>query len=179
MPRPEQAWALVKTALFAATFVAYFVVYLPWSWAIRGREVSYAGPDAWHLLGVVPLAAGLCIILSCFYAFSWTGLGTPAPFDPPRTLVVSGFYRYVRNPMYTGAVLIIIGETTLFGSIRTGLEYAAIFWGCATLFVLIYEEPVLRAKFGASYEEYCRNVPRIIPRRTPWKGTSASAPDKN
>jgi protein-S-isoprenylcysteine O-methyltransferase Ste14 len=109
-------------------------------------------------------------------AHAWTGLGSPAPFDPPRRLVVTGFYRYVRNPMYTGAVLVIVGETILLGSISMGFEYAALFAACAVTFVMVYEEPTLREKFGADYEEYCRNVPRIVPRVTPWeRGTTKAA----
>ena len=165
----ERAWAVLKTALFAATFIAFFVVYLPWTWAIRGRAVGYEGPGSLRLLAILPLIAGAYIALRCAFAFAWTGLGTPAPFDPPRTLIISGFYRYVRNPMYIGAALAVIGETALFGSIRVGLQYVLIFGSCVALFVLIYEEPTLRSKFGAEYEEYCRNVPRFIPRLTPWE----------
>lgn len=165
----ERAWALVKTVLFAATFIAFTVIYLPWTLAIRGVAVSYQGPGVWRLSGIVPLIAGAGVMFRCVFAFAWTGLGTPAPFDPPRSLIVSGFYGYTRNPMYAGAVLVIAGETALFGSLRAGLEYLLIFAACVVLFVLLYEEPALRSKFGAQYEEYCRNVPRFLPRLTPWK----------
>ena len=170
----ERAWAVLKTSLFATTFITCFVVYLPWTWAIRGRAVGYEGLGSLRLLAIVPLIAGACIALRCVFAFAWTGLGTPAPFDPPRTLIISGFYRYVRNPMYFGAALVVIAETALFGSIRVGLQYVLLFGGCLALFVLIYEEPTLRSKFGAEYEEYRRNVPRFIPRLTPWEKTRHS-----
>lgn len=169
MSQGDRVLAVVKTSLFATIFIAFFVVYLPWTWAIRGRAVSYEGLGSLRLLAIVPLIAGGYIALRCAFAFAWTGPGTPAPFDPPRTLVVSGFYRYVRNPMYLGALLVVIGETALFGSIRVGLQYALIFGICLALFVLLYEEPTLRTKFGADYEEYCRNVPRFLPRLTPWE----------
>ncbi len=165
----QQIWAVLKTSLFAATFIAFFLVYLPWIWAIQGRAVSYAGLASLCFIAVVPLTVGAYVALRCAFAFAWTGLGTPAPFDPPRTLVVAGFYRYVRNPMYIGAALFILGETALFGSIRNGLLYVVLFMGCLAIFVLIYEEPALRSKFGADYEEYCRNVPRFIPRLQPWE----------
>ena len=165
----ERAWALVKTMLFAATFMAFTLFYLPWTWAIRGRVADYSGAGALRYLGVLPVLAGLWITVRCALAHAWTGLGTPAPFDPPKKLVVTGFYRYVRNPMYFGAVLILLGETALFGSIVAGAEYAAAFAGCAMAFVMAYEEPALREKFGPEYEEYCRNVPRIVPRLTAWR----------
>ncbi|MBI4462644.1 MAG: isoprenylcysteine carboxylmethyltransferase family protein [Acidobacteria bacterium] len=167
---------MVKTSLFATIFIAFFVVYLPWTWAIRGRAVSYEGLGSLRLLAIVPLIAGGYVALRCAFAFAWTGLGTPAPFDPPRTLVVSGFYRYVRNPMYLGALLAVIGETALFGSIRAGLQYALVFGTCLALFVLLYEEATLRAKFGADYEAYCRNVPRFLPRLTPREKDPHSSP---
>ena len=168
----ERIWALVKTLLFAATFIAFSVIYLPWTLAIRGVTVSYQGPGMWRWVGVLPLAAGVVVMFRCLFAFAWTGLGTPAPFDPPRKLVVSGFYRYLRNPMYAGATLAIAGEVALFGELLAGFEYLLIFAVCVVLFVLLYEEPALRSKFGAEYEAYCRNVPRFFPRLTPWQPPS-------
>lgn len=165
----QRIWAVLKTTLFATTFIAFFLVYLPWIWAIQGRAVSYEGLGSLRLLAVVPLTVGAYIALRCIFAFAWTGLGTPAPFDPLRTLIIAGFYRYVRNPMYIGAALFIMGETALFGSIRVGFLYVVLLSSCLAMFVLIYEEPTLRSKFGAEYEEYCRNVPRFIPRLQPWE----------
>lgn len=170
----QRIWAVVKTSLFATTFIAAFLIYLPWILAIQGRAVSYEGLGSLRLLAVLPLTVGACIALRCIFAFAWTGLGTPAPFDPPRTLIVSGFYRYVRNPMYFGAALFIMGETALFGSIRVGLLYVVFFCACLAVFVLVYEEPTLRVKFGPDYDEYCRNVPRFIPRLRPWVKTGQS-----
>jgi protein-S-isoprenylcysteine O-methyltransferase Ste14 len=170
MPIAERAWALVKTLFFAPAFIGFFLVYIPWTWAIRGRSVSYTGVGSLRLLGIVPLIVGGYVALRSVIAHAWTGLGTPAPFDPPQRLVVTGFYRYVRNPMYLGATLVILGETTLFGSIAIGVEYAAIFAICTGVFVLAYEEPALREIFGAEYEEYRHNVPRFLPRLTAWKG---------
>ena len=95
------------------------------------------------------------------------GTGTPAPIDPPRNLVVSGLYRFVRNPMYVGVALVLLSEAALFGSFRL-LEYALIVWAAFFLFVVAYEEPALRRKFGVSYQAYFEAVPRWIPRLTPW-----------
>ncbi|HSC77259.1 MAG TPA: isoprenylcysteine carboxylmethyltransferase family protein [Candidatus Acidoferrales bacterium] len=168
----QRILAVLRTTLYASVFIAFFLVYLPWALAIRGRAVSYEGLGVLRWLAVVPLLGGAYIALSCVAAFAWRGLGTPAPFDPPRKLVVSGFYRYVRNPMYLGAALAIVGETALFGSVLAGLGYLAVLGVALAVFVIAYEEPALRAKFGAEYEEYCRHVPRFIPRLTPWKGGS-------
>ena len=175
----DRAWALLKTTLFAASFIAFFVIYLPWTWAIRGRTASYEGLGSFRLLALVPLLAGSYIALYCVFAFAWTGIGTPAPFDPPRRLVISGFYRYVRNPMYIGASLVVIGETALWGSLTAGLQYLLVFASLLALFVVVYEEPALRSQFGAEYEEYCRSVPRFVPRLTPWERPRDSTPEQS
>jgi protein-S-isoprenylcysteine O-methyltransferase Ste14 len=169
MALAERISALLKTTLFASTFIAFFIGYLPWTLAIRGRIPDYSGAGALRWLAVVPLLTGAYVALRCIFGFAWTGRGTPAPFDPPQALVVTGFYRYVRNPMYLGAAVFVIGETTLFGSVLAGLVYLLICAVCLEAFVLLYEEPALRGKFGDEYVEYCRNVPRWMPRLTPWQ----------
>jgi len=97
------------------------------------------------------------------------GLGTPAPVLPPRHLVVTGLYRYVRNPMYVGVAAVIFGQALLFGSVRL-LIYGALVWLAFFLFVLLYEEPKLRDTFGDEYLRFCQNVPRWIPRARAWRG---------
>ena len=92
-----------------------------------------------------------------------TGRGTPAPIDPPKELVARGLYRYVRNPMYVGVMSILVGEALIFAS-RTLVWYAVTVFIGFNLFVLLYEEPTLRHKFGAAYERYCAAVPRWLPR---------------
>jgi protein-S-isoprenylcysteine O-methyltransferase Ste14 len=175
MSQAERGWAVLKTSVFGI-FIGFFVVYyLPWTLAIRGYEVSYEGAGALRWLAIVPLVAGATMALRCAFAFAWTGLGTPVPFDPPRRLVVSGFYRYVRNPMFLGVCLAILGEIALWGSLAAGVAYLVVFAAVVALFIWLHEEPSLRAKFGAEYEEYCRNVPRFLPRLWPWKKEKASA----
>ena len=102
-------------------------------------------------------------LLWCFWDFTFRGKGTPAPIDPPKELVASGLYRYVRNPMYVAILTIIAGHFLYFGYWYL-LLYAASFFFIAHLFVTGYEEPNLRDRFGASYEDYLRRVPRWIPR---------------
>jgi protein-S-isoprenylcysteine O-methyltransferase Ste14 len=120
--------------------------------------------------GWIFLLLGGFIALRCAFAFAWTGLGTPAPFDAPRRLVVTGLYRYVRNPMYFGMALFMVGEWLLWGNhLRGALVYLAAYGLCVWLFVMFYEEPTLRGKFPEDYRKYFGNVPRFVPRMTPWK----------
>jgi protein-S-isoprenylcysteine O-methyltransferase Ste14 len=117
-----------------------------------------------RFLGLLPILLGIAIYLWCAWDFTFTGRGTPAPIDPPKELVVRGLYRYTRNPMYVGVLSILLGEALIFGSKRL-FEYTAVVFGFFYLFVLLYEEPILRQKFGESYQAYCRAVPRWLPLR--------------
>src|ERR1051325_5622350 len=115
-----------------------------------------------RLLGLILLVPGLAIILWCFIDFVRRGRGTPAPYDPPRRLVIAGLYRYVRNPQYIGVVLVVMGEALFFGSLVL-LGYAAFLAICYHLFVRFYEEPTLKRLFGEDYARYCAAVPRWVP----------------
>ncbi len=119
--------------------------------------------------GALLIVAGIPVLLDSFARFALQGLGTPAPVFPTRHLVVGGFYRYVRNPMYVAVVSVIVGQGFLLGNLRL-LVYGAIIWLGFHVFVLAYEEPKLRATFGAEYEAFCVHVPRWLPRLRPWRG---------
>jgi protein-S-isoprenylcysteine O-methyltransferase Ste14 len=106
---------------------------------------------------------GTTILVWCFWDFLVKGKGTPAPIDPPKELVVSGLYKYVRNPMYVGVLLVVVGHFLWFGYWNL-LIYATVVFAAFNAFVLFYEEPTLKRNFGAAYEEYLRKVPRWIPR---------------
>jgi len=106
---------------------------------------------------------GVAMLIWCFWDFLAKGKGTPAPIDPPRELVVSGLYKYVRNPMYVGVLLVIIGHFLRFGFWNL-LIYAVLVFVGFSAFVVFYEEPTLKRNFGAAYEEYLKRVPRWIPR---------------
>src|SRR5262249_37737036 len=121
-----------------------------------------------RIIGVVLIVAGIPALLDSFGRFALKGLGTPAPVMPTRHLVVSGLYRYVRNPMYVGVVWVVLGQGLLFGDVRL-LGYGLVLWLGFHLFVLGYEEPTLRRTFGEEYSAFCSNVPRWIPRLSPWK----------
>jgi protein-S-isoprenylcysteine O-methyltransferase Ste14 len=166
--RIRRAFALLGTALFLVLAPGCVAGVVPW-WISRWRfHTPFAGYEALRVIGAVLIAAGAFVVLDSFARFALQGLGTPAPVFPTKHLVVKGFYRYVRNPMYVAVVSVILGQALLFGDTRV-FEYALIAWVVAHLFVLSYEEPTLRNTFGAEYAEFCANVPRWIPRVTPWR----------
>lgn len=106
---------------------------------------------------------GVTTLLWCFWDFLVKGRGTPAPIDPPKELVVSGLYNYVRNPMYVGIALILVGHFMWFGFWNL-LIYTVIVFIAFNSFVAFYEEPNLKNRFGTAYEDYLKRVPRWIPR---------------
>jgi len=121
------------------------------------------GVEALRWTGLIPIAAGLVVILEAFARFALVGLGTPAPVAPTRTLVVSGFYRYVRNPMYVAVAALIFGQAVLFASWGTAL-YGVVIAAAFHTFVLLYEEPTLQSAYGEQYAAYRTATPRWIPR---------------
>jgi protein-S-isoprenylcysteine O-methyltransferase Ste14 len=164
--KDPRLWPVVGTFLFfwlAPGTAAGLVPYLITGFQFEPPLFGAFGRAA----GVALIGLGLAAIVACFSRFALEGRGTPAPIAPPKILVVSGLYRYVRNPMYVAVLTTIVGEALLLGSIAL-LEYAALAWLAFHAFVLAYEEPTLRRKFGASYESYCANVRRWWPRPTPW-----------
>src|SRR4029077_14560630 len=116
------------------------------------------GPAALRWTGLILLAAGIAVILEAFARFAWEGLGTPAPVAPTRSLVVSGFYRFVRNPMYVAVTALIFGQAILFAS-WGGVLYCVRIAAAFDTFVCLYEEPTLRQAYGEEYAEYCAATP--------------------
>jgi protein-S-isoprenylcysteine O-methyltransferase Ste14 len=121
----------------------------------------------WSAIGALVLAAGLVLFAWTVRLFVQIGRGTLAPWDPTRHLVVEGPYRYVRNPMITAVLTILIGEALTLGNPWIAVEAATVFTINAIYFPLS-EEPGLKRRFGAEYDEYARNVPRWIPRLRSW-----------
>jgi protein-S-isoprenylcysteine O-methyltransferase Ste14 len=128
-----------------------------------------AGEVAAQVAGAALLVVGLTLFLASLRRFATEGRGTLAPWDPPRTLVVHGPYRYVRHPMISGVVFILFGEGLALLS-RPHLLWALGFLGINVLYIPLLEEPQLEARFGDAYREYCRHVPRLFPRLRPWLG---------
>jgi protein-S-isoprenylcysteine O-methyltransferase Ste14 len=164
--RDEKWPATIASLAVGAAFFALWFWLLP-SWL--GFQVDTAGAARWRWIAAVPSAFGFAVALRCIWDFGWTGRGTPAPIAPPKRLVVVGFYRYVRNPMYLGFCIGWVGLWVVFG--RANLAVIAVVCVVAlgvVLFVRLYEEPHLRKIFGADYTEYCRNVRRWVPRMREW-----------
>ena len=153
---------LLRTIIFTFLVPGTVTILIPY-WLLSSRS---APPPiqlgSFRYFGALPISIGAAIYFWCAWDFTFAGRGTPAPIDPPKELVVRGLYRYVRNPMYVGILSILLGEALLFESRRL-FEYTAVVFVFFYLFVVLYEEPVLRQKFGESYRRYCRNVSRWIP----------------
>jgi protein-S-isoprenylcysteine O-methyltransferase Ste14 len=154
---------LVRAITFATLFIGFVLVFVP---ARILTAAGVGGPQkvgALEATGMLLSAAGALLALWCVFTFAFVGRGTPAPFDPPRRLVVRGPYRVLRNPMYLGAGL-ALGGAALFYKSSALAAYAGLFMILTHSFVLLYEEPTLRRTFGEEYETYCKHVPRWFPR---------------
>jgi protein-S-isoprenylcysteine O-methyltransferase Ste14 len=161
----KRLFIIARAILVSSLFFSLWLWFVPrWIAASKGVELS---PD--RPLGILVMLLGMPFVLRCVWDFAWRGHGTPAPFDPPRRLVVSGLYRWVRNPMYLSFGVVFVGEALLLSSVTVEmLIFAPIVWLMFTLFVMLYEEPTLREMFGEEYEEYRRNVRRWLPRLRPY-----------
>jgi protein-S-isoprenylcysteine O-methyltransferase Ste14 len=120
-------------------------------------------------LGALAILAGVAVLLHAFARFALEGSGTPAPVAPTQALVVGGVYRFVRNPMYLAVIAIVVGQVLLFDSAAL-VVHGVLVTAAMAAFVRLYEEPTLARRYGASYEDYRRNVPGWLPRLTPWRG---------
>jgi protein-S-isoprenylcysteine O-methyltransferase Ste14 len=163
-----EQWLTTLASLTAgAAFLSLWFLAPP-ALAGLGRESRRRPP--WRWLAAIPSVLGFAVALRCIWDFGWTGRGTPLPAAPPQRLVVVGFYRYVRNPMYVGFATGWIGLWIIFGHANPLViaSAAAVALGIH-LFVFLYEEPTVRRKFGDVYKEYCRNVRRWWPRIHRWE----------
>lgn len=131
-------------------------------------------PVPWNLMmlagAVLSIGLGLTLLVTTVRMFIQIGRGTLAPWNPTERLVVVGVYQHVRNPMITGVMCILLGETVFFGSLPL-LIWLAIFVVLNAIYIPLFEEPGLERKFGGDYTRYRENVPRWIPRLTPWEPT--------
>ncbi|MBI4480897.1 MAG: phosphatidylethanolamine N-methyltransferase family protein [Acidobacteria bacterium] len=159
----SESFTILRGVAYAAAFVWL------WTWlAISVRSLDTQIPVSLPMWlrppGLVLALAGALLAGSCIATFVTKGRGTPAPFDPPREFVVSGPYRYVRNPMYVGATAVLLGAGLTLSSPAIVL-LALVFLLIVHLFVVLYEEPALADKFGVSYQRYVSSVHRWLIRR--------------
>jgi protein-S-isoprenylcysteine O-methyltransferase Ste14 len=136
-------------------------------WLLTGWDLRFDWPLAARVVGLVLVVAGVAVLVEAFARFVLEGLGTPSPVAPTERLVVGGWYRYVRNPMYVAVVSAIVGQGLWFGQ-AVLLGYAAVVWVVVAAFVRAYEEPHLTRQFGDDYRAYRAAVPGWIPRLRRW-----------
>ena len=159
--------ALLGSALFFLAAPGTIAGLAPWlitHWRFQ------PGLEWTRFAGAVVILAGLTPLLDSFARFALQGGGTPAPIAPPERLVVTGFYRHVRNPMYVGVLAAIFGQALLFANANL-VAWGAFIWLAFHVFVVFYEEPTLGVSFGSAYDRYCQHVPRWRPRLRPWRQT--------
>jgi protein-S-isoprenylcysteine O-methyltransferase Ste14 len=163
-----KALAIAGSVLFLIIAPGGVAGLVPW-WISRWRvEPPFFGVTSFPFVGGILVGLGVTGVVDSFVRFALQGIGTPAPVLPTRHLVVTGLYRYVRNPMYVAVLSAILGQSLVLGNVSV-FEYGVLVWLLFHLFVLAYEEPTLRASFGPEYETFCAAVPRWIPRLTPWQ----------
>jgi protein-S-isoprenylcysteine O-methyltransferase Ste14 len=158
--------------LFAIAVLPFSVTVLIPVWLARRNGIPLeVGSSplrmAAQVAGLALLGVGLVLFVASLRRFDREGQGTLAPWDPPRRLVVRGPYAYVRNPMISGVVLVLFGEALVLLS-RPHLEWALLFFLINAVYIPLLEEPLLRERFGEEYREYCRHVPRLVPRLRRW-----------
>jgi len=151
-----------KTLIFTIIVPGAVIALIPYL-LLSGAQSPFAHIGPFQLFGLIPMAIGVAIYFRCAWDFTSTGKGTPAPIDPPKHLVARGLYRFVRNPMYVGVLIALLGEAWLFSSWSLVI-YAMIIITWQHLFVVFYEEPALKRKFGESYSDYLARTPRWSPR---------------
>ena len=151
----------LKSFLFMILMGGTVVVIVPVLLVNSLQIYHFSGLGDFRYLALVPFILGVFTILWCIRDFITKGRGTPAPIDPPKKIVIDGLYRYVRNPMYVGVILILLSEAVFFTSAILFL-YVLLVFSLFHTFVVIYEEPTLESKFGESYFRYRSTVPRWI-----------------
>jgi protein-S-isoprenylcysteine O-methyltransferase Ste14 len=154
---------LLRSIFFTFLLPGTVTLLIPYWILSSSRDNVFRNQSTFSYLGFALILIGAIGLLCCIWEFFSIGDGTLAPVDPPKHLVIRGLYRYVRNPMYVAVLMILLGEAIFFASSSILIE-AGVFFVMTHLFVVLYEEPVLQAKFGEPYERYLRTVGRWIPR---------------
>lgn len=161
----EMIKAIIILPGTVGVIIPAILLYFSVTQGLQGKIFSARGDTM--ALGLVFLVFGSMLAVKTSRLFLTLGQGTPAPWMPPRKLVVAGPYRYVRNPMISGMILILLGESLVFGSFLIFI-WTVIFFAGNMIYFPLSEEKNLIKRFGQDYLEYKKNVPRWIPRLTPW-----------
>jgi len=164
--------AIAGSLVFLLVVLGTVAVLVPLMISIRQIHAPLLHVEAFRAVGILLLVTAAPLLLDSFARFALQGRGTPVPLAPPVNLVVTGFYRRVRNPMYIGVLVTIVGMGLQLGEARI-FAYAVFVALMFATFVRVYEEPRLRRTFGAQYDLFCANVPRWVPRLRPWRGGEA------
>lgn len=159
--------ALLGTLLFLFIIIPFFLIWIPRRILLSPEHIYRFDIGVFRYLGLFPIILGVVIYVFCSGNFVFVGKGTPIPFTPTKELIVTGFYRFVRNPLYIAGSFVLIGEAFLFQSFGIFI-YFLIMFGVFHVHVLM-EETHLEGEFGEAYEQYCKAVPRWIPRSKPYR----------
>lgn len=161
--------ALLGTLFFLFILVPIFLIWIPRTILLSPYQIYFFDIGKIRYLGLVPIILGVVIYVSCSGSFVFIGKGTPIPFSPTKKLIITGLYRFVRNPLYLAGVFVLTGEAFLLQSIGIFI-YCLVMFGIFNIHVFM-EERFLADQFGADYELYCNSVPRWIPRLKPYRDT--------
>ena len=163
----ETLIASLGTLLFLLLIIPFFWIWIPRRILLSPEYIYRFDIGIYRYFGLAPIVLGVVVCIFCSGSFVFVGKGTPIPFTPTKELIVTGFYRFVRNPLYIAGVLVLAGEAILFQSLGIFI-YCLIMFGIFNLHVHM-EESILAYKFGATYEQYRKSVPRWIPRLKPFR----------
>ncbi len=151
----------IRNFIFTVLQPGMVAGFIPWL-ILRGRTHLFSSPFKWHhFAGIILCFIGFYILISCIVSFALKGKGTLSPADPTKKLVTTGLYKYSRNPMYTGVMLILIGEALFFVSLKL-FFYSAFIFIAFYFFITRFEEPRLKKDFGKEYDDYCKKTGRFI-----------------
>ena len=152
---------LLRNLLFTILQPGVVGVLIPYLFLRNSRTFF---PEQWtvfHFAGFGLMIVGAAIVLQCILRFATEGKGTISPIDPTKKLIIKGLYKYSRNPMYVGMMILLAGEAIFWQSLTLAIYATVVFVGF-NLFIILHEEPRLRRDFGDEYEEYLRNVRRWL-----------------
>jgi len=169
----ETLIASLGTLFFLFLIIPFFLIWIPRRILLSPENIYRFDIGVYRYFGLAPIVLGVVIYILCSGSFVLIGKGTPIPFTPTKELIVTGLYRFVRNPLYIAGVLVLAGEAILFQSVGIFI-YCLVMFGVFYFHVLM-EETLLAEKFGVTYEQYCKSVPRWIPKLKPYLGKDSES----